>query len=253
MSESTDHHSEFFKSRYAELSPKFLDYDAARAAFKQLVSKDDSLVEIGIGSGTFAVPLIQEGYKIDGVEPDQGFRDNLEEILSMMGEIQCSIHELDIGQFAESAIKYNGAYSHSGPIFFTEVDGKIYFEGLAIDKLDTDPQEYHVGLLRNLVQNNTRLLLNIQENRTGITLSDGSTFSYGTAREGYDLEKNQVTKWFRFTEHNGSVKPNGGEGSYTRFSTSLYQLREMLDPLSIKVNEDRTWACIQNSSFQYEK
>jgi len=142
MTENTDHHSELFKSRYAELSPKFLDYHSARSSFKKLVPKDESIVEIGIGSGSFAIPLIQEGYMI---------------------------------------------------------------------------------------------------------LSD-CTFCYGTTEEGYDTDQHKVTKWFRFIEKDGTVIPGIGKGLYTRFSTPLSQLREIIYPLSIEVDEGGIWTVIQNSS-----
>jgi hypothetical protein len=227
-----DHHDNtVFARRYDELAPLFLDYVRARRKFKALVRKDQFSLEIGMGSGLFALPLIAQGYRIDGLEPNVAMVAALAQNTRAQGLQIPKVEQSSVLDFTFDT-PHPIIYSHSGPMFVTRESGQLYYEGLNIPG-DREAEaagnaELIQRILRRVVANNGKFLLNIQENRSGIRLSDGSTFNLNPVGNGYDPKNLEVTKQYRFVERDGSVLPSGGEGTYRRFACTLDQLNDFV-------------------------
>jgi hypothetical protein len=227
-----DHHDNpLFAKRYDELATKFLNYECTQREFKTLVRKDQPSLEIGIGSGLFALPLIKQGYSIDGLEPNTTMGTILAQNAQAQGLRTPKVEQVSVDKFPFNT-SHPIIYSHSGPMFVTREEGQLYYEGLNTSTSREAEIAENISLLKRILthisSNNGKFLLNIQENKTGIQLSDGSTYNLAPVDKGYDPKNLEVTKQYRFIEKNGSVLPNGGERTYRRFACTIDQLSNFI-------------------------
>jgi hypothetical protein len=261
MPRNETHANAIFAEFYPELSPKFLDYERARAAFRKIVETRERCLEIGIGSGVFALELIKEGYQIDGLEqPNSLMLDALKKSLKDTSGYKPNLIEKKAQEY-DFDDEYDVIFSHSGPFFFVRGDGdKLYFEGLRDDQLNgEEPISFHKELIMKIVQSlkkkEGRMMVNIQEDRTDIPLKDGSVlFQYDRVGE-YDLDAMSVVKYGRFVnQQTGALMqpedPKSRFEPYRRFACSFEQFAETcgkVADVSIEIR-DGIWVLLRPNS-----
>lgn len=224
-----DHHNnKLFEQRYDELATKFLDYQSSQKTFEQIIGKDEQILELGSGTGNFLLKLKESGFKnISGLEPNKEFNQTLKKKAHDKGFTNLSIHQGDILTYSYDTAPPT-IYSHSGPMFITQHEGKLYYEGLHLPSDEKQQNEQILQrLFKHIATKNGKFLMNIQENKTNISLHDGSIYTLSPAGSGYDTQNYKVTKHYQFTERNGEILPNGGQSTYEKYACTLDHLKNL--------------------------
>lgn len=217
MSTSIDQQNNaIFQKYYDELALLFLDYKNGQKEFTKLVNINSTCIEIGSGTGLFILPLLSNGYCIDGIEPNSTFVENFKQQNQTANIYECLLTEFDFDEY-----KYNVVFSHSGPFLFTKYEDNLYFEGVIRTGLNENKNMLK-KILTYLQKQNGIFMINIQENKSNIKLNDDVTYTLKVLYPYYDCESMQVTKEYAFT-------PIKQPESYTKFTCSFEQFTKIIE------------------------
>lgn len=205
--------NDVFQKYYNELAIIFLDYRAGQEEFMKLVDFASKCIEIGSGTGLFNIPLLERGYCVDGIEPNSAFVESFKQQNQTANIYQCLVSDFDFNKH-----QYNVVLSHSGPFLFTIHDGKLYFEGIIRTGLEENKNILR-KILVYLLEHGGIFMINIQKNKTNISLSDNVTYTLQVLPPYYDCEKMQVSKEYTFS-------PIKQPETYTKFACSFDQFTE---------------------------
>jgi hypothetical protein len=231
--------NEVFQKYYDELAPIFLDYKSGQEEFTKLVDINSKCVEIGSGTGLFILPLLSNGYCIDGIEPNLTFVEKFKQQNQTATIYRCLITEFDFNDH-----NYNVVFSHSGPFLFTKHEGNLYFEGMIRTGLDENKNMLKI-ILTYLQKQNGMFMINIQENKSNIELSDNVTYTLNVLYPYYDCESMQVSKEYAF-------QPIKHPESYTKFACSLDQFTKMIEEFGdFSIETHEKWVVVKPNMLKF--
>lgn len=221
MSNTIDQqNNDVFQKYYDELAVIFLDYKGGQEEFVKLVNIHNRCIEIGIGTGLFAIPLLKRGYCIDGIEPNSTFVENFKRQNQIANIYQCSLSDFDFDKHS-----YDVIFSHSGPFLFTVHNDNLYFEGMIRTGLNEN-KSILGKILTYIQKQNGTFMINIQENKSNIGLSDNVTYTLQVLPPYYNCETMQVSKEYSFL-------PIKAPEIYTKFTCSVDQFTKMVGEFGI--------------------
>ncbi len=161
----------------------YFDYKKTVEEVEELLEGRRKILEIGIGTGLLAKPLVEMGYLVTGVDFSRGMLEKAEKRLyGTVTLYEQDIAELNIPDTFEAVI------SHSGPFFFLHNGDE---ERLLTYSTDFDAIAESFSRLRNHLQDGSLLLVSRQPLGGDYEqpLGDGLTYS-----QQVRLVSNHVTK-----------------------------------------------------------
>lgn len=235
VSHGGDVHGEFdvrvFVDCYEAIADTFIDTRGAATSLMRLISKDDSIFELGLGTGYFAQFLHKDGYNISGIQPADGMLARLkEEYPDIPVVAEAYVQDYDFDN------KYDAIVSHSSVFLFTRPDPQLansigtdlIFQSFIQDK---DLTFESVDKVMRALNPGGRLFINIQPNAHQYAqVNDNLSFEMLSC--DYDFDQSHVSKVFGITS-------NG--------------IRKVLDPdVSFVLKRDDFDASIQHRGYRYD-
>jgi hypothetical protein len=197
-----DVHGEFdvpiFVDEYEAIADTFIDTKGAAESLKKLIPPGTALFEIGMGTGYFGQFLSKDGYRVSGIQPNDGMLRRLKsehpEIV-IKGESYIQNHEFDE--------KYDAIVSHSSIFLFTQPDDPLAQElgtNLIFQSFEKDLATTTVILdkIMAALTPKGKFFINIQPNAHPHSVVN-SDLSFGMIACDYNFDSHLVSKVFTIT------------------------------------------------------
>jgi hypothetical protein len=241
----TDDYFQFepFARYYNELSDAFIDMEAATSSLKSQITKDNTLFEIGLGTGYFAGSFHNDGYNICGIQPNDQMLLKLKQDypgIRVKGEAYLQDYVFDD--------QYDVIISHSSVFLFTKLTSqfptgeRLHF--LLFQSFINAKQRTIENLLKvmNALTSNGKFFINIQTNPKH-NVEIGEHFSFGLDQCDYYADLNRVDKVFR-TTRNGTTDLS----KQPCLVIPYHELKRIIDVVGcqIRVSEDFRWVILGN-------
>lgn len=110
----------------------YYDYPKIAKILTNILGHRKKILELGIGTGNVAIPLIRAGFKIDGIDPSSFMLDKLKEKLDK-NSLKIKLYNQSVENF-NLKDKYTAAYSFGGAFWIVKISEKFYFETYLKDK-----------------------------------------------------------------------------------------------------------------------
>ena len=135
----------------------YYDHQKYAQILTSIFTPRSHLLEIGIGTGSMAIPLVQKGYSLVGVDYSEPMlakaKKNIAEANVNIPLIHASVEDMQIEE------QFDGAFSNGGPWVFIEKGGEVFFESELPSK---EADEKALRNVANLLKPGAVLAVNVQ-------------------------------------------------------------------------------------------
>lgn len=221
-------YSDCFSGEYDELAQKFLDYPRIIRSFKELISKSESLFEIGVGTGLFSIPLHRQGFSIEGIDASP-------EMIKILRR-KCPDFPAEIADISnyEFDKKYDTIFMHSSVFLFAKNGNHLTFESYIIDR---DTIIKTLKKISQALTDSGKVIINIQPNPRKIRLDNGIVY---TMAAEYELGKTHAIKEHCFTKNDKTLQKSVIEKYAASYDDSVFIMKEA-GINDIRFSEDKLW------------
>ena len=113
-----------FVKWYDKVASRYFDYEVVVPALASLLGARRRLLELGVGTGNVAIPLVKKGFLVTGVDASSEMLGLLRE--KAVGVPRLSCHRMDVARLDMDS-SFDAAYSFSGPVLCFEHHGGLRF------------------------------------------------------------------------------------------------------------------------------